>query len=1007
MSSLKPADTTKDTVQDTSMDPSVPNIPFTATSGSNESVITSSHDLTLNSVPLSKSEHEPTTCVKTGVMCKIEPASESKPALKPEPASSLSSSSSYPFAPTCMTVNVTPATSASTSTMSSVSSTSSCTFNNSASSVRAAVKNAHVPKGYYLITLPPDPIGVTVINLERSTPTQVLVVEKKNPTSPLESGDVIVAIQMTAITSVPQLAEILQGANGGRRVAIVERAMTAMNERSLVKAHSSIVPEKVIHGNGNAYYTYEDIRTPSILGRPTQTSSVSAKKNTKKPAKRKSFSSKHKLDLAKNAKAQAKGTEKKAASNTKASSKKKQKIIKLPHVPLYEEDMPKPGFLSSNRAYYNCVKNDSYAKIAKYIGLDDWKQLSVIEFNVKRYNGIHTARAEFYRNSIIRIPTHLCSKWKMDKLVDDEKEQLQVLATCSKCHDVEKDGDDENGNPMLMCDGCDLTIHLKCAGLTSVPTGDWLCHSCLDVLKARREAYDEEAKREMLMKDGHRSMEAELPKLEELDSETRRLATMAQHRFFRAMIAKKRYFFDQSSFGQTIPEQPGDRPCFLGVVCPNDDSEVQALNMLREPIELVCAIPIDGNVDNHEIEITSGIEYYLFGTGYLFCPERNDYLPINFSHRTSVRNAQRQLMTMLLREPRNKCMQMTETNIPSSVNVRGTATEDTGAVVKCFDLSQLVRDCNCPIQDQPSAKTPQRLAEHGLVLRDYQKASLQWMIDKENDTTGLGTAGELWARMRPLDASNDGYFYSHLTGSIVRDIFKYATDVDQKDAANPCGKFPTGGILGEEMGLGKTVIAIALVVASPPPKHNRILPREYIASIQHPAYLSPPSPLACTSARSKFSLTSNATLVIAPMTLCSQWQKEIERFAPFLSVLTLHNDENPSEEEIASKDMIVVSTFLLLNKATSTTLLGKLRKIHFHRIFLDESHYNNTGERMKLSLASISATHRYCVTGTPVGHSLQDLYGQVCMIMLLFFNLSLFLFLTILISMFYSKSYDS
>ena len=55
----------------------------------------------------------------------------------------------------------------------------------------------------------------------------------------------------------------------------------------------------------------------------------------------------------------------------------------------------------------------------------------------------------------------------------------------------------------------------------------------------------------------------------------------------------------------------------------------------------------------------------------------------------------------------------------------------------------------------------------------------------------------------------------------------------------------------------------------------------------------------------------------------------------------------------------------------------KLRQIHFDRIFLDESHYNNTGERVKLSLAQLSSTHRYCVTGTPVGHSLADLYGQL------------------------------
>ena len=104
--------------------------------------------------------------------------------------------------------------------------------------------------------------------------------------------------------------------------------------------------------------------------------------------------------------------------------------------------------------------------------------------------------------------------------------------------------------------------------------------------------------------------------------------------------------------------------------------------------------------------------------------------------------------------------------------------------------------------------------------------------------------------------------------------------------------------------------------------------------------------------------------------------------------VTLHNKETESAAEIASKDMVIVSTFVMLQPIPKfgpppSTVIGKrdlmskLRQIHFHRIFLDESHYNNTGESMKLSLAQLSSTHRHCVTGTPIGHSLADLYGQL------------------------------
>merc|ERR1719253_527624 len=112
------------------------------------------------------------------------------------------------------------------------------------------------------------------------------------------------------------------------------------------------------------------------------------------------------------------------------------------------------------------------------------------------------------------------------------------------------------------------------------------------------------------------------------------------------------------------------------------------------------------------------------------------------------------------------------------------------------------------------------------------------------------------------------------------------------------------------MGLGKTVIALSLIVASPPSIQNKVLPRENIAKINHPAYLAPPS-VKIKGGRA--SILSNGTLVIAPMTLCPQWMAEIKRFAPWMSVLTLHNEERHSAEEIASRDAIVISTFLLAN----------------------------------------------------------------------------------------------
>jgi len=370
------------------------------------------------------------------------------------------------------------------------------------------------------------------------------------------------------------------------------------------------------------------------------------------------------------------------------------------------------------------------------------------------------------------------------------------------------------------------------------------------------------------------------------------------------------------------------------------------------------------------------MDYYLFGTSELFCSDRNDGLPMDFSHTTSMRKAQRHLISMLLRDPRNESLQTSQPIVPASVELRGSSQDSVHTISKYFDLSELVRDCNYPIVNKPRAPTPKILAAKGLVLRDYQQASLQWMIDKENSTTELGFAGEIWSRMRSLDGKCE-FFYCQLTGSINRNLLDFRSDGCQGGVTKYCGQFPSGGILGEEMGLGKMVISIALAVASPPPLHNRVLPREYIAEIDHPAYRPPPSIAEFTrssNAKKAKVLLSNASIVVAPMALCPQWQSEIESYAPWMSIMPLCDGVNPTLEEMASSDIIVASTFLF---QTSAGLINKLKRIHFHRIFLDESHYNQLDEKTKRSLASLSASHRYCLTAAPIGHSLNDLYGQL------------------------------
>ena len=98
------------------------------------------------------------------------------------------------------------------------------------------------------------------------------------------------------------------------------------------------------------------------------------------------------------------------------------------------------------------------------------------------------------------------------------------------------------------------------------------------------------------------------------------------------------------------------------------------------------------------------------------------------------------------------------------------------------------------------------------------------------------------------------------------------------------------------------------------------------------------------------------------MTLCPQWQAEIKRFAPWMKCLTLHNEEIDSLPAIASADVIVISTFMVATqRGRPFELMKKLRKIHFHRIFLDESHLNHNNGRHADNSRDTNSTRLYKV----------------------------------------------
>ena len=145
------------------------------------------------------------------------------------------------------------------------------------------------------------------------------------------------------------------------------------------------------------------------------------------------------------------------------------------------------------------------------------------------------------------------------------------------------------------------------------------------------------------------------------------------------------------------------------------------------------------------------------------------------------------------------------------------------------------------------------------------------------------------------------------------------------------------GILADDMGLGKTAQALA-----------HLLLEKEAGRLDRPA------------------------LIVLPTSLVFNWKVEAARFAPSLSILSLHGAERKSRfAQIPQHDVVLTTYPLLWRDAHALT------QYRYHLLILDEAQtVKNARSKGAEVVRKIDARHRLCLTGTPLENHLGELWSQ-------------------------------
>lgn len=311
----------------------------------------------------------------------------------------------------------------------------------------------------------------------------------------------------------------------------------------------------------------------------------------------------------------------------------------------------------------------------------------------------------------------------------------------------------------------------------------------------------------------------------------------------------------------------------------------------------------------------------------------------------------------------------------------------------------------------PEARDPNGL--RGITLRPYQRQALYWMTKREKEPSSraivereLELLSELTKSNKkqrvyntalevscedsgPIRVSEIGAQRSKTLDGVVNPLNhplwdrRYLAVGDSQAVcffvneligiATAVAPSPprqcVGGVLGDAMGMGKTVQIAALILAC---KEEEAEDKEI------------DSEDLCIVEPGKSKLAYKTTLVVGPMSLLYQWEEEIKTKTNLTH--RVYYKENTTgtigHNSFVGVDVVITTYGTIQGELHEMIKKGSINKgllsYDWHRVVLDEAHnIKNPTTLVSKACYLLKAECRWAVTGTPITNSLQDIFSLI------------------------------